>query len=350
MSDGDVANTSLNMSDDDVASSLLHPCFYVCLVGVSINGMIFAVGIIVNSLTFVVFWKGNFKSSTAFLLLTLSLIDMAILGVVFTADNALLSMYSGSATRERYYLLLRMNHLSYLLQTATIWITVLIAVNRYIIVCLPLRASQWCTLSKVKIQLAVVLVVSVLYNIPGFVRYDVDDYSWNNDTQYHVVDTFPQYYSVLDKTVRIIMMLCLPLCILTLLTIRLIKAIRARRRMQAEMHVLDRQPDNSMTFAVVIVVIVFIICCVPKLVWPALNYMSTPSYLAWCYMTQTTNIIIMFNSAVNFVTYIIINKQFRDVFNEHICRRNTARPVVNVDTIAMSGRVMCESVDGGTQL
>ncbi len=238
----------------------------------------------------------------------------------------------------------------YVAQATTIWVTVLIALNRYVIVCLPLRAPQWCTNTKVKIQLAVVLVVSVLYNIPGFVRYDVDDYSWNNDTQYHVVDTFPQYYSVLDKTVRIIVMLCLPLCSLTLLTIRLIKAIRTRRRMQAEMQVLNMQPDNSMTFAVVIVVIVFIICCVPKLVWLVLHYMSTPSYLAWCSMAQTTNIIIMFNSAVNFVTYIIINKQFRDVFNEHICRRNTARPVVNVDMIAMSGRVICESVDGGTQL
>ena len=60
--------------------------------------------------------------------------------------------------------------LSYMAETATIWVTVLIAVNRYIIVCLPLRASQWCTLSKVKIQLAVVLVLVILYNIPEIVR------------------------------------------------------------------------------------------------------------------------------------------------------------------------------------
>ena len=34
-----------------------------------------------------------------------------------------------------------------------IWVMLLIDINRYSIVCLPLRASQWCTLSKVKIHL-----------------------------------------------------------------------------------------------------------------------------------------------------------------------------------------------------
>ena len=37
--------------------------------------------------------------------------------------------------------------------------TVLIAVNQYSIVCLQLRASQWCTLSKVKIHLIWVMLL-----------------------------------------------------------------------------------------------------------------------------------------------------------------------------------------------
>ena len=52
--------------------------------------------------------------------------------------------------------------------TATMWMTVLIAVNRYIIVCLPLRGSRWCTNSMVKKQLAAVLVSALLYNIALF--------------------------------------------------------------------------------------------------------------------------------------------------------------------------------------
>ena len=43
-----------------------------------------------------------------------------------------------------------------------IWVmVVLIDVNRYSIMCLSLRASQWCTLSKVKIHLIWVMVVLI---------------------------------------------------------------------------------------------------------------------------------------------------------------------------------------------
>ena len=52
-------------------------------------------------------------------------------------------------------------------ETATIWVTVMIAVNRFIIVCI---ASQWCILSMVKIRLAVVLVSAVVFSIPSFGR------------------------------------------------------------------------------------------------------------------------------------------------------------------------------------
>ena len=72
-------------------------------------------------------------------------------------------------------------------KTATIWVTVLVAVNRYIIVCRPLRASQWCTISKVKIQLAVVLVLAVVSNIPRLIQYQVN-IRWNVFyTVYHII-------------------------------------------------------------------------------------------------------------------------------------------------------------------
>ena len=71
-------------------------------------------------------------------------------------------------------------------KTAAIWVILLVALNRYIIVCQPLKATQWCTLSKVKIQLAAVLIAAVLYNIPAFAERRVVYYAKhnmsNNDT------------------------------------------------------------------------------------------------------------------------------------------------------------------------
>lgn len=54
----------------------------------------------------------------------------------------------------------------YMSQMATIWLTVVIAFNRYMAVCWPYRAPQLHKLDKVRRTIAVVGVLSVLWNIP----------------------------------------------------------------------------------------------------------------------------------------------------------------------------------------
>ena len=323
-------NISLNISDGHVDSSPVHSYVYVDSVCMFIMGIIVVVGIIGNSLTFVVFRKGNFKSSTSFLFLSLSLIDSAVLLTDFTLivlryvlDHTDIQLdYSG----VRSYLTVGVNRLFCIAGTATTWVTVLIAVNRYIIVCLPLRASQWCTLSKVKIQLAVVLVLVVLYNIPEFVRSRVVHRNRNNVTYYEIqhdwYQSFPEFYLVYDNGLNCIALLCLPLIILTLLTVRLINAMKAHRRMQAERQ--HSQPDSSMTFALVIVVIVFIICQAPWLVlgamWPC---RQTTCDVVRHYVSQIQRTLLALNSAANFIIYIVVNTRFRDVIITNVCRRQS---------------------------
>ena len=184
-------NVSLNTSDDDDNWSLIIRRFE--LYRLIINGFILAVviivGIIGNSLTFVVFWKGNFKSSTSLLFLSLSLADSAVLLTCIPLDIVLVFVKHTGSRQGFYnavpYIAAYVYPLSLVVRMATIWVTVLISVNRYIIVCVPLRASQWCTLSKVKIQLAVVLVVAVMCSIPHFLRYRVISYTLNNGTSYY---------------------------------------------------------------------------------------------------------------------------------------------------------------------
>ena len=328
-------------------------CSNIAIAGIFITGIIGIVGIIGNSLTFVVFWKGNFKSSTSFLFLSLSLIDSAVLltvfasWIVFVDDN-----FDWLPHELNIYLDVCAFPLLYMAEAATVWVTVLIAVNRYIIVCLPLRASQWCTLSKVKKQLVVVLVLVVLYNIPQIVRFRVVHTTRNNGTS-HVTyievmgqKSFPQFYHVYVYILPIIALVSLPLCILTFLTIRLIKATKAHRRMQAEMQRQNNHPDSRMTFALIIVVIVFIICKVPLFIFLAMTLLGRPSSVSECYMDIMYYTLIALNSAVNFIIYIVINRRFRNVLLANVCRRRSAIPVVTANTLIMQERAKRETVDG----
>ena len=198
--------------------SLGHSCrLFLFVVNVVIAGILVVVGIIGNSFTFAVFWKGNFKSSTSFLFMCLAISDSAVLLtspllfsiMPFIDYTGYMKGFLNTLYRDAAELVNCLTCIYYMAQATTIWVTVLIAVNRYIIVCLPLRAPQWCTNTKVKIQMAAVLLLAVLYNTPKFV----------------MIFSAPETHQlILLNVLYAICILILPICILAMLNIRLIKS------------------------------------------------------------------------------------------------------------------------------
>ena len=366
------ANATLNVSHDDIhwsSNDDTHQSFFKrrdlnpFIIYTLILGVIIVVGIIGNILTVVVFWKGNFKSSTSFLFLSLSLIDSVFLIAVFPMYSVeAFVKYTGCWLQGLYsvkpFLTVYGSFIVTTTKTATVWVTVLVAMNRYIIVCRPLRASQWCTISKVKIQLAVVLLLAFVCNIPILFKCRVKYYSSNNGTSYAIgVDwgvrhRWSLFYDVYDQILRFVLWTGVPLCILTLLTIRLITAMKAHRRMQQEMNSLHNQPDSNMTFALVMVVVVFIVCQVPNVVvgilWTVVPIEMWYDIDVLFIVCDITNTLVILNSAVNFAIYILANKRFREVLTKNICRRrtSTARRVATANQTTRAGVVRDEPDDG----
>ena len=336
------ANNSMTAPDNNNDSTFRLYCF---IIRTFVIGVITVVGIVGNSLTFVVFWKGNFKSSTSFLFMNLSLIDSALLLIsfpLFTVKDFV--KYTGwlqGLSRISPYVTVCCYPLAQTAKMSTAWITILVAVNRYIFVCLPLRASQWCTLSKVKIQLAIVLVFAVVCNIPRFFQLRVKHNNGTSSVDYTTIKEWGQFYMVYDATWYFILLTGVPLFVLTLLTVRLMKAMEVHRRMKLAMNSGRQQQDSNVTFALVIVVIVFIICHVPKLALRIVIYLVPYKELklddVWHFMRDIANMFIILNSAINFFIYILANKRFRDVLTEIVCRRHadtlvfTARPIASAE-------------------
>ena len=281
-----------------------------------IVGALVVVGIIGNSLTFAVFWKGNFKSSTSFLFMRLALTDSAVLltaFIVFSIEP--LFSYTGYIEHfwESYgapFIMVAFTHCC--AHTATMWMTVLIAVNRYMIVCIPLRASQWCTDSKVKNHLDAVLVSAVLYNIAIVVSL-------------FLAGAFG--YQLIYITVTVLHATCLlilPICILTALNIRLMKALNTHRRMQMQNRSI--QKDMSTTFVLVIVIVVVIICQLPQLS-NLVSLQLGPTCVSNVYLRGISTTLVVLNSAVNFIIYILCNKRFRAVLMEKVFKRAATQQV-----------------------
>ena len=278
-----------------------------------IVGMLVVFGNIGNSLTFAVFLRGNFKSSTSFLFKCLALADSAVLLTVFPIYS-IPPVFTYMSNKEFFfsYTLIGFyvfaSFMYVVSHTVTMWMTVLIAINRYIIVCRPLRASQWCTNSKVKKQVAAVLVLAVVYNIAIF----------GGIVMCQVTRTVLIYLCILDATCSLIM----PICILAVLNIRLIQALNTHRRMQIQNRSI--QKDNSTTFVLVVVIVVVIICQLPQL-FSVFLQMSGPTHTNTCdsllSLEQISVTLVVLNSAVNFIIYILCNKRFRTVLIEKVFKR-----------------------------
>ena len=280
-----------------------------------IVGMLVVVGIIGNSLTCAVFWKGNFKSSTSFLFMCLAITDSAVLltAFLFYSISPAFAYMSNKEflfpnTLMGFYVFAAYMYIVY--HTVTIWMTVLLTINRYVIVCRPLKASQWCTDSKVKKQVAAVLVLVVVYNIAIF----------GGIVMCEVIGTGVIYMYILDAICSLIM----PICILALLNIRLIQALNTHRRMQIQNRSI--QKDNSTTFVLVVVIVVAIVCQLPQL-FNFFLQLPRPTYTNICgslfYLEQISVTLVVLNSAVNFVIYILCNKRFRVVLIENVFNRNS---------------------------
>ena len=326
-------NSSWDVSDGDSELSLQSSCvFYLFVIETVVTGTIIFGGVAGNSLAFVVFWKDNIKTSASFLFQSLAFVDSTYL-LLSIPDFPIRSFVSYTNLLKGYetifpYVYVYVLALSNIVETASRWVVVLLAVNRYIAVCLPFKALRLCTISKVKKQLAFLLLSAVLYNIPKFVEKRIVYETYDNSTTYtaHDVDTTfgkaKLYGIIYNGALYFVFLVAMPLCILTYVNIRLIQALKARRRKRTEMVSQHQQNDTRVTVVLIIVVVIFIICQIPAFVgFALLNVMSED--VKFCggydyYFRPVGNMLLALNSAVNFVIYVLFNKRFRHVLTQTV--------------------------------
>ena len=311
--------------------------FYRFIIDTIVAGIIIGVGIVGNSLAFVVFWKDSIKTSASFLFQSLALVDTAFLLVAIPIIPVL--SYLNYAVRLNLCREIGRYGKVYIwpcmqvARTASIWVVVLFAVNRYIAVCFPLKSLRWCTISNVKKQLVIVIIFTLLVNIPWFLESRIESITFDNGTKYitfvydmefAMTDAYVIYYKLVFYNTVIS---ATPLVILTVLNIRLMKALKTSRRNQMEMLSRRQQHDNNATFLLIIVVVVFITCQLPSLInFVIFESMSERSShrASRCggyqyYLIPISNALVLLNSAVNFVIYAVVNKRFRHVLTQTVC-------------------------------
>lgn len=197
----------------------------------------------------------------------------------------------------------------------TAWLTVSIAIERYISVCHPIRAKEMCTISRARNTSILVFVAMLIISVPSALRYravQVFDQTLNTSC-YQVEPTelgrnqsFMVPYTWIQNLFRSIV----PLVVLIILNARIVNELNKERIKGRSL-----SGRNRITLIMIIIIVVFLVCITPDAVMSmffGFGYVEEDNVVKG--IREITDSLLAVNSAFNFVLYCTLSQQFRGTF------------------------------------
>ena len=328
-----VAITTNSYDTEGTANmAALLDIFWFQYVAWGITGNIISVfGLIGNILSIIVLANRRMKSSTSCYLIALAIFDSIVL-ISLVLFLALPTVYNATGRLASYadaypYMQPYAYPTALTAQTCSIYTTVAFTTERYIAVCMPLRAAKMCTISRSRKAIGIIILCSIIYNIPRMLEWKL---AYTHDDIYNVTEVnYVQtelganstYHHVYFIYMHIIVMLLIPCVMLAVMNTLLIRAVKQSEHATGKVTNKTRR-ENSLTIMLISVIIVFLICQVPSIVDNIL--MATLSKdvldsLPLVKLTCISSLMVITNSASNFYLYCVFGRKFRRVFYRIFC-------------------------------
>ncbi|KAL8610201.1 hypothetical protein ACOMHN_038896 [Nucella lapillus] len=242
-------------------------------------------GIVSNALNIIVLTRRHMKSPTNFILTALAIADMltmstypimAIYLYIITSPDC----YTWQHSEGWMYFILFHNLFIVTCHNMAMWLTVTLAVFRYIFVCQHTMAIRLCSMSRAKLTVAVVVLATILSCIPNYFVYTVTDIgpTLGRNVSCHwivaseLATTYPTYeqfvrwlFGVVIKILPCVLMAFLS----TLLIVTMQQAKKRRLRLLNKVsRIVDQdhqsRDNNRTTLMLVGVVFCFIVTEIPQ--------------------------------------------------------------------------------------
>lgn len=314
------------------------------------------VTIVFNTLIVVVLSKRHMRTPTNVVLLSMALCDLFTLLVpapwliyMYTFGNHYKPLWPVSVC---YAWDVMHDVIPNMFHTASIWLTLALAVQRYIYVCHAPLARKFCTLPNVHKCLLYILLAASLHQSTKLFDHDYTEVEiiWRNNQTVSVCNSilaqwvhqyitediyYTTYYSF--RIIFVHLVPCIALVVLNLLLFRALKQAQQRRDALLNKNNLNQpgkksseckklRDSNCTTLMLIVVVTVFLIVETPVAVVTILHVLSSlyfPNVLDYHFahiLILFTNFFIMLSYPINFAIYCGMSRQFRETFKELFVR------------------------------
>ena len=219
----------------------------------------------------------------------------------------------------------------YFFRLVDTWITVVMTIDRYIAVCYPLQAQRLCTLRRTYVIIGVILLATFAFSMPRFFEFRLTDVRVSGRGFVHTAIVTNKSYTLIYRIILFfVVMYLLPMCGLVVLNVLLLSSLR--RAYSTRVAMLSNGVENNWTVSdnsnatssnrgVTLIVVSIVVVCV------VCNVVTMTSHVMWTlqmcffelryleskrrFLANVSNLVVTFNSAINFVIYCMFSKTFR---------------------------------------
>ena len=280
-----------------------------------------------NSMSLAALRRHRCKSATPLLLMALAVADTVFL--IFVIPIRVITsvyMYVGQLDTLQFilpYVGAYVFPLALIAETNTIWLTMLVTLNRYISVCKPQHIPRACSRDTAQRQLFFVVFCTVLYNIPRFFEFKVLPKVVGNVTILHTtlspIGENKAYQIIYGNILYFLLMYIIPLILLLYTNCRLIHVLHHTRRKRSQMlrRMSTKRQEDDITLMLIGVVVVFVVCQTPALITQILTTIldektrDCPYF--FYYYSRISDLMVVLNSSINFIVYCFCSRKFRRI-------------------------------------
>ncbi|XP_037085383.1 sex peptide receptor-like [Pollicipes pollicipes] len=291
-------------------------------------------GLTTNILSIVVLTRKTMASPTNAILAGLAIADIMVMVmyVPFTLHYYIQAFGASSLTYGWAVFMLTYVHVTQVFHTVSIWLTVVLAVWRYLAIGHPSLNREWCSMKNTSVAIVSAYIFCPILCIPSFLTFAITPI--DNSTGRFLVDfsdLSKQSNKLLEKLnfwVYSVHVKLLPCVILTIFSCCLIwELLKVKKRKSELLHratagnsklsCAERHTVRT-TRMLLAILLLFLLTEFPQGILSLLSGILGEQFLDQCYnkMGDLMDILALINSAINFIFYCSMSTQFRSTFQQ----------------------------------
>lgn len=324
-------------------------------------------GVLSNCANIIVLTRKNMASSTNTLLLWLAVCDLLkmtdyLLFAVhfYVMEPADPSRFAFSSSKFSWIVFLLFHaNFSIVCHTTTIWLTIALAIFRYIYICKPTSGVYYCSQQRARYVVVTIIVLTIFICIPNYTANTYGIQQGETTTNLTEVDSTGNitvvsrtvayvYYHPLPKTdtelervihqvnhwLQAILIKLVPCFMLTTLTLLLVHAMHKAYRKRLKLKSQGRKAEsdkhgehNRITRMLLAVVILFTLTELPQGILTLMNiFVECFVTVVYDKLGDLLDIMALTNNSVTFILYCTMSTQFRTTFAAIFCPQQEVQP------------------------